>query len=228
MATRWQRNAGYIETFLIAATSGDLEPSGSNSQSNRSKKSYNMDNAPTSFIVKLRGIRPILFDRYGGDNKTKLEPKDKAYLNDSGELGIPVLNVFSMLSAENTASVAKRFYGKQGREVALGVMSFVNIEAADGNDPMVAPLLDEDGKVYVKTDARIRILSHVARLPKGIPNPKERPMVPNRWQIRLRVEHQENSMLNVATLRRMIEQAGILGLGTFRPIFGRFVAEFES
>jgi hypothetical protein len=34
-------------------------------------------------------------------------------------------------------------------------------------------------------------------------------------------------MLNEATLRRMIEQGGILGLGTFRPIFGRYIVSFN-
>lgn len=187
-----------------------------------------METTPqTSFTVTLRGIRPIMFDRYGGDNKTKLEPKDKVYLTEAGDCGIPVLNVFSMLSAENTASVAKRFYGKQGREVALGVMSFVNIQAADGDDPMVAPLMDSDGNAYKPNDPRIRVVCHVARLAKGIPNPKERPMFPTGWKVRLTFDLQDNNMVNLTTLKRMIEQGGILGLGTFRPIFGRYIAEFE-
>lgn len=181
----------------------------------------------TSLTATLRGIRPILFDRYGGDNKTKLDNSDKGYRNEQGEYCIPVLNVFSMLSAQNTPSVAKRFYGKQGREVALGVQSFVNIEAIDGNDPLMAPIMDDGGKPYKTGDSRIQVVSHVARLKDGVPNPKERPMLPSGWVIRLRFEIQENNILNVATLKRMVEQGGILGLGTFRPIFGRFSVEWD-
>lgn len=127
-----------------------------------------------------------------------------------------------MLSAQNTASVAKRFYGKQGRDVALGLMSFVNIEANEGDDPMMAPIKDEKGKIYNQKDTRIKYIQHVARLKDGIPNPKERPMIPKNWSVSFKFELQENGMLNLATLKKMVEQGGILGLGTFRPIFGRF------
>ena len=185
-----------------------------------------METSYTIITAKLRGIRPIMFDRYGGDNKTKLPDMEKMYLDERGTCGIPVLNVFSLLSAENTPSVAKRFYGKQGRDVAQGIKSFCNIEAVEGEDAMFAPLKDEEGKVWLATDSRIKIMSHVARLPKGIPNPKSRPMIPNRWSCVFRFELQQNTLLNEPTLKAMIEQGGILGLGTFRPIFGRYSVEW--
>lgn len=163
-----------------------------------------------------------MFDRYAGDNKTQLSAKDKTYTNPSGECGIPVLNLYSLLSAQNTPSVAKRFYGKQGREIALGIQAFVAIEAVGGTDPMFCPLLDAEGKVYQRDDKRITILNHVARLKDGIPNPKERPMFPSGWQIRLSFVHMDNTFIKVEGLKKMVEQGGILGLGTFRPIFGRY------
>ena len=181
-----------------------------------------MEASDSIITAKLTGIRPIMFDRYGGDNKTKLDDLDKMYVDEHGTCGIPVLNVFSLLSAENTPSVAKRFYGKQGREVAQGVKSFCNIEAIGGEDPMHAPIMDEEGIAYTATDTRIRIMNHVARLPKGIPNPKSRPMIPNGWSVTFRFELQPNQLLNEPTLKAMVQQGGILGLGTFRPIFGRY------
>lgn len=180
----------------------------------------------TSFTATLTGIRPILFDRYGGDNKTKLDAKDKGYRNANGEYGIPTLNLFSMLAAQNTPSVAKLFYGKQGREVALGVMSFCDIQAI-GDDPNFAVIKSKEGDTYTATDKRVRVINHIARLNKGVPNPKERPMLPTGWVVCFRFELQENAMLNEATLRRMIEQGGIIGLGTFRPIFGRYSVVFS-
>lgn len=185
-----------------------------------------MDTQSISIIGRLTGIRPILFDRYGGDNKTQLDAKDKVYTNEKGECCIPVLNVFSLLSAQNTPSVAKRFYGKQGRDVALGVQSFVNIEAEGGDDPLMAVITDKDGKPYKRGDERIQHVCHVARLNKGIPNPKERPMIPTGWVVGFRFELQENNMLNLNTLKKMVEQGGILGLGTFRPIFGRYTVDW--
>lgn len=186
-----------------------------------------MDTSSTSVTATLTGIRPILFDRYGGDNKTKLDNLDKGYRNSAGQYGIPVLNVFSMLSAQNTPSVAKRFYGKQGREISLGVQSFVNIEAVDGPDPLFAPLFDEKGQNYTESDPRIQIVAHVARVKDGFPNPKERPMFPTGWRVRFRFEYQENTLINLNTLKRMVEQGGIIGLGTFRPIFGRYAVSWE-
>jgi hypothetical protein len=166
-----------------------------------------------------------MFDRYGGDNKTKLPDLEKMYLNTDGQCGIPVLNVFSLLSAENTPSVAKRFYGKQGRDVAQGIKSFCNIES-NGSDPLFAVLEDEDGKPWHFKDSRIKVLDHVARLPKGIPNPKTRPMIPTGWRAVFKFELQRNELVNELTLRAMVEQGGILGLGTFRPIFGRYAVEW--
>jgi len=189
-----------------------------------------MDTQTTKYSITLRGIRPIMFDRYAGDNNTRLEPRDKCYTDANGRLALPVINLFSLLAAQNTDSVAVRFYGKQRRDVALGVMAYCEILPVDITDPLNIPLLDESGKQYEITDPRIRVMNHVARMKKGalaIPNPKERPVVPSGWQIRFTAALAKNSQVSPDTLRKMFDQGGVLGLGTFRPIFGRFVAEVE-
>lgn len=179
----------------------------------------------TTITATLRGIRPIMFDRYAGDNKTKLPVMEKFYSTPSGHLVIPVLNLYSLLAAQNTPSVAKRFYGKQARDVALGVMSFVSIEAT-GEDTHNAQIFDADGNPYTLQDPRIEILQHVARVKDGVPNSKERPMLPTGWKVKLQFTHQENALLTLPCLQTMIEQGGVLGLGTFRPIFGRYTVEW--
>lgn len=167
-----------------------------------------------------------MFDRYAGDNKTKLDTLDKGYRNSSGQYGIPTLNLFSLLTAANTPSVAKLFYGKQARELALGVQAFCNI-VADGTDPSFAVLHDADGGTFKANDERIEIVSHVARLAKGVPNPKERPMFPTGWRVTFHFDLMPNELVSAGALKRMVEQGGILGLGTFRPIFGRYVVEWQ-
>lgn len=184
-----------------------------------------------TFTVTLRGIRPMLLDRYAGDNNTKLKPLDKLYLDDSGGLVLPVLNVFSLLTAQNTDSVSSRFYGKKRRDVALGINAFCSImpHGVETDEMTDAPILDESGAQYTQSDARISVVKHVARMKKAgaaIPNPKERPMIPTGWRVKLDFLLNENEFVTGPTLRAMIEQGGILGLGTFRPIFGRYVAEF--
>lgn len=184
------------------------------------------DTKTTTLTATLRGIRPIMFDRYAGDNKTKLPVMEKFYTTASGHLVIPCLNFYSLLAAQNTPSVAKRFYGKQARDVALGVMSFVSIEAT-GDDPFHAQIFDAEGKPYTLQDPRIEVLQHVARVKDGVPNPKERPMLPTGWQIKIQLTHQENTLLTADCLKTMLDQGGILGIGTFRPIFGRYTVEWQ-
>jgi hypothetical protein len=183
------------------------------------------EESTTTITARLRGIRPIMFDRYAGDNNTQLEVVDKGYRNAAGQYGIPTLNIFSLLTAQNTPSVAKLFYGKQARQLALGVQAFCNV-LADGEDPTFAVLTDEAGEPYTAADSRMQVVKHVARVAKGIPNPKERPMLPTGWRLTFHFELYANEFLKEPTLRRMVEQGGILGLGTFRPIFGRYVVEW--
>lgn len=175
----------------------------------------------------LTGIRPILFDRYPGDNKTKLEPLDKFYLNQRGQCCVPVLNMVSLLAAWNTPSVAKRFYGREGKGIATGVMAFTIVESSDADDPMNAVITDGEGKPYVPSDPRIVVQYDVARTPQATPNPKDRPRIPTGWKVKFNFTYYENEFIKLPTLLKMIEQGGILGLGTFRPIFGRFNVEFE-
>lgn len=185
------------------------------------------DTSVATLTATLEGIRPIMFDRYAGDNNTKLKALDKLYTDNYGGIVMPVLNVLSLLTAQNTDSVSARFYGKQRRDIALGVNAYCNIVAAGVKSDEIgfAPIMDESGAQYRVDDQRIRVVCHVARVKKAgaaIPNPKERPMLPTGWRIKLDFLLAENNFVSVATLRNMVEQGGILGLGTFRPMFGRY------
>lgn len=181
----------------------------------------------TQYTIRLSGIRPIMFDRYPGDNSTKLEPLDKFYLNASGECGLPVLNFFSLLAAQNTPSVGKTFWGKGYKNLCMALMAYINFEATE-EDPTMATIYDETGKAYRPDDPRIQVLAHVARTKQSTPNPTMRPIIPKGWCIRLRMDHQDNDMIKPPTIKKMLQQAGTLGLGTFRPIFGRFITEVQE
>src|SRR3954471_23544560 len=67
---------------------------------------------PTDIItrkVNLIGLTEIMFDRYPGDNDTKLEPWQKLYFaQDQKTLVLPADNIMSFLSAQNTDSAPKR------------------------------------------------------------------------------------------------------------------------
>ena len=81
--------------------------------------------------VQIRGLTDIMFDRYPGDNDTKLEPWQKLYL--AGEEGrticLPSANIMSFLSAQNTDSAPKRLLdSRKYKAFALACGSFVTIQ----------------------------------------------------------------------------------------------------
>lgn len=168
--------------------------------------------------VRLQGVRPLMFDRYPGDNSTTLPSAEKMYLTKDLQLIIPAINLFSLLCAENTKSVCRQFFGKKGKDIGLAIAGYTNI------NPFEIPLLGKDDKpiFFNGFDEQIYIHKAVARLNKGIPNPKERPTLAIPWAIEFLLEYQENKSCTLENLRQAITMGGTLGLGTFRPFFGRY------
>lgn len=169
--------------------------------------------------VRLVGIRPIMFDRYAGDNKTKLAPEQQLYLSPDSTVVLPAANVMSFLGAQNTESACKRFAGKGWRAAAAAVTSFVMI------DPDPIPLLRNGKPLKFAGFDRDGFYIHraVARLPKGIPNPKERPVVSLPWEMQFALQLTANSDVDEAFVMRLFEQGGIsIGFGTYRGVYGKF------
>ena len=175
--------------------------------------------------VKITGVTEILFDRYAGDNKTKLAPEQKMYLNSSNELVLPSLNIISFLSAENTESAAKLLLDKREyKTVCSALLASVQIAPnyipfLRGSKPIkFGSFVDDVDKL-----SGIQIVRHVARLPKGIPNPKERPMLGLDWGLNFKMTVFPNPDLNEDQIENLFVDGGArLGLGTFRKAFGKF------
>jgi hypothetical protein len=171
-----------------------------------------------------------MFDRYAGDNKTKLEPWQKLYLQpgDLKAIGIPALNIMSFLTAHNTNSAPKRLReAKHFKKIANACLSFISISPA-----FIHILKDSTPIVFDKfiddVDPKSGIYVHraVARLDKGIPNPKERPVVPLPWSIEFDFTLFPNNEIKEVEIQNLIEEGGrALGLGTFRGVFGKFYIE---
>ena len=178
--------------------------------------------------VVLCGTKDIMFDRYAGDNKTQLEPHQKMYLQPGEEypiIGLPAANIMSFLSAHNTNSAPKRLRDKrQYKDIANACLSFLDIEET------FIPLL-RDGKPIqfgsFKNDkdevSGAYIHRSVARLDKGIPNPKVRPVIPAPWELRFHLTLFPNKEIQEQEILNLFEDGGrALGLGTFRGVFGKF------
>lgn len=122
-----------------------------------------------------------------------------------------------MLCAENTKSVCRQFLGKAGKTIGLGIAGYTTIE------PFEIPINDEQGQITFKNyNGQIYIHNAVARLPKGIPNPKTRPTLALPWYIDFTVKYLDNKYCTLDNLRQALQLGGSLGLGTFRPFFGTY------
>jgi len=176
--------------------------------------------------VRLRGLTDIMFDRYPGDNDTKLEPWQKLYLG--GEQGrticLPSANIMSFLSAQNTDSAPKRLLdSRKYKNFTTACGSFVNI------GPKMIPFLrDDEPIVFGKLDndldkiSGIYVHRQVARLPKGIPNPKVRPVLPLPWELSFTLTLWPNRMIQEQQIMNVMTDGMVaVGLGTFRGQFGK-------
>lgn len=167
--------------------------------------------------IRLTGLRPLMFDRYAGDNNTKLPPQELMYLDSQQRLTIPAINLYSMLCAENTKSVCRQFFGKAGKTIALGIAGYTTIE------PFELLLQDDGGPiVFDGFNTKIYIHKSVARVKGGIPNPKVRPTLALPWHLDFEVKYNENKYCTIDNLRQAFQMGGSLGLGTFRPFFGTY------
>lgn len=187
-----------------------------------------------SRIVRLEGLTDIMFDRYAGDNKTQLQWSQKIYLSPgSNTLSIPTTNIVSFLSAHNTNSAPKRLRDKRAyKDICNACLSFVQIrgtgqhggyiEFLRGNDPVTVGEFSEDH------DKQSGLYLHrsVARLDKGIPNPKERPVLPLPWSLEFELSIFPNQEIKEQEIRNLFSEGGLaIGLGTFRGVFGKFRIE---
>lgn len=167
--------------------------------------------------VAIRGLTPILFDRYSGNNKEKLAVMDKVY-QENGFLVLPSVNILSFLSSQNSESAPQRVVGRGWKEVAKACLSYVTIE------PFMVPFM-RDGEPLAVSKAGLQVHYAVARVMKGklcVPNPKERPLLNLPWELHFKINLYETAELNEVLLRKLFE-VGLhaIGLGTFRGPFGK-------
>lgn len=178
-------------------------------------------------LVTLRGISPIMFDKYPGSNEEQLSWREKVYFSeDKKTLIFPALNLISFLSAQNTQSAPQRVMGKKWRGVAQAVLSYVTIT------PNEIPILRNDKPILIDK-ADLREHRCTARVKKGqlaVPNPKSRPVLSLPWEIKFDLMLVESKELTENILRNLFEIGGVtIGLGTYRGLFGKFeVAAWDN
>ena len=187
--------------------------------------------------VVLTGLTDIMFDRYAGDNRTKLAWHQKIYLQPgSNVLALPTTNIVSFLTAHNTNSAPKRLRDKrQYKDIANSCLSFTMIRGAN-EFPNYIPFLRNGEPITVgdfgdERDPTSGLYLHrcVARLDKGIPNPKERPTLPLPWEIEFTLQILPNTEIKEQEIKNLFAEGGLaIGLGTFRGVYGKFAVRTWS
>ena len=184
--------------------------------------------------VRLKGIRELMFDRYAGDNDTKLAWHEKIYLvPGASTLCFPAINISSFYTAHNTNSAPKRLRDKRKyKDICNACLSFMSIEGPPEH-PQYIPILRQGvpitvGNFTADMDKKsgLYLARHVARLDKGVPNPKERPVLPLPWEVEFTITLFPNSEIKEAEILNLTREGGLaIGLGTFRGVFGKFVVD---
>ena len=128
--------------------------------------------------------------------------------------------------AYNTNSAPKRLRDKRKfKDICNACLSFVEI------GPSFLPFTRDGEPIrFGKFDGDKDTLSgcyvhySVARLDKGIPNPKVRPVLPTPWEIRFDFKLYPNKEIQEQEIINLFEDGGrALGLGTFRGLYGKFI-----
>ncbi len=187
--------------------------------------------------VILQGLTDIMFDRYAGDNKTQLAWHQKIYLvPGTSVLALPTTNIGSFLSAHNTNSAPKRLRdAREFKKICNACLSFVSIRANTGH-PQYIPFTRAGEPITVGTfgderdeESGLYLDRRVARLDKGIPNPKERPVLPLEWGLEFELSILPNQEIKEAEIYNLFIDGGLaIGLGTYRGVFGKFkVAKWD-
>ena len=177
--------------------------------------------------VRLDGVTEIMFDRYAGDNSTKLEWHQKLYyVPGTHTVCVTAMAISSFLSSHNTNSAPKRLRDKRKyKDICNALLSFTAVA------PAYIPLLRHGTPIVTGTfgddrdpDSGIYLHRSVARLDKGIPNPKERPVVPLPWALEFTLTILPNKEIKEQEIYNLFEDGGLaIGLGTYRGVFGKFV-----
>ena len=186
--------------------------------------------------VVLKGVTPIMFDRYPGDNDTKLSPSQKMYYSTDGHsLVLPSTNLTSFLSAKNTDSAPKRLldprkYKKFTEACAAYTMIQAPGDAYSEDLPFTRDgkpiVFDAFGPDEVCQSSGVFIKRDTARLKDGVPNPKVRPILPLPWSLHFVLHIYPNNQLQEQQIHNLFVDGGIaVGLGTWRGRFGKFVVE---
>lgn len=177
--------------------------------------------------VKLASLSDIMFDRFIDYSLEKRPPEQKFYLMDENVLALPAENLSAFLVGQFPAGCAMTFEKKKWNDysrIILGQLFF---------SPSLIPFLDAKGeKIRFGNfkDGHLRVDRSSPRVKNGRlsikQEAKERPVLLHPWVLSFSIIMLENLLIDGTKLLNWFSNGGLLiGLGTWRPRYGRFFVE---
>lgn len=180
-----------------------------------------------TYNVEIVGIAPLLQNRFAeeehGVNKTKAkttvyEPEKKAetasYKDEDGKIVHPTEHIYA---ASIKAGSYFKFQGRKTyKDPVKGGVVFT---------PEYVPILDSQGREYStwdEIDARGVVVSN-ARIIRW------RPRYNEGWRLQFQIQIIDDDNIAPSALKDILDKAGSIGIGDYRPRFGRFqVTKWEE
>jgi hypothetical protein len=182
-----------------------------------------------TFMTILESLSPIMFDHFYGQEKDTRPPEQKFYLGQNNEVVFPSENIRAFLLSEK-GGCARSFEGRKGKEFVRVAEAHIIIE------PLLIPFIRK-GKpiVFDKFDGDTFWISEFAPTTKLKGGDKikqdirKRPVLNPPWELSFTIKLIKNDLIDENRLYNWFVRGGIeIGLGNYRPRFGRFmVKKFE-
>lgn len=196
----------------------------------KNKRSKELELEHKKVTLELTGTSDIMFDRFYGQEKDTRPPEQKFYLAEGNRIVLPTENLYSFLFAENPAGAAKS-EGKKGKELIRMGYSHVVIDPADhivfkdeaGKDIVFEGWEDNEDRYYISEFSPRTKMSGGLSIKQNL---KKRPVLKTPWNLSFTVTIIKNQLITVEKIYNWFNDGGlVIGLGTYRPRFGRFTAK---
>lgn len=174
--------------------------------------------------VSLSGLTPIMLDAFRGQEE--LPPEKKLYYAPDGKtLILPASNIVGFLTSRSSHSCLRTFtsnkeWKTRGPEIVGNV----------GVDPINIPFLNDAKPITFngKFNERVYLDERMARPSDTARVIARRPVIDIPWRLDFELLINQTEFVTIARIKDWFTRGGIsVGLGAYRPMFGRFEVEFS-
>jgi hypothetical protein len=180
--------------------------------------------------VEINGLSDIMFDKFIDHSKEIRPPEQKLYIAEKNKIVFPTENFYSFMFCENPQGCAKKFEGKKGKNYISVGQGHVFI------DPVTIPFKNGNGKDIIfetfddSKQKQFWIHEGAPRTKQGSlsikQEVKQRPVLRLPWSLSFTITLVENNLIDESKLHNWFIVGGLqIGIGTYRPRFGRFDIE---